>query len=158
MLYFDHVAFTVPFSLVTIYLLIVNCTYLPSQASIHTIQLTYIKRQNVDLFFLFEIVAINFGCLQCKKQPFQGSQGVQSFQSQLNVANLTRKVPQEESIHCEYLLLPGAKVGLDVCFDLNKMGMEGANCGRNRFGFTPCTKQYVSTAPHPNDALRLSVR
>lgn len=66
-------------------------------------------------------------------------------------------VELNQNLTSEYLLLPGAKVGLDVCFDLNKMGMEGANCGRNRFGSTPCLKQYVSTAPHPNVALHLSM-
>ncbi|XP_070846661.1 zinc metalloproteinase-disintegrin-like atrase-A [Chaetodon trifascialis] len=40
--------------------------------------------------------------------------------------------------HCWRLFGPGTRVGLDVCFNLNKRGEEGANCGRNRFGFAPC--------------------
>nr|XP_046232317.1 zinc metalloproteinase-disintegrin-like BjussuMP-1 [Scatophagus argus] len=43
--------------------------------------------------------------------------------------------------HCWRLFGTGTRVGLDVCFDLNKRGEEGANCGRNRFGYTPCTAQ-----------------
>ncbi|XP_041819034.1 disintegrin and metalloproteinase domain-containing protein 8 [Chelmon rostratus] len=41
--------------------------------------------------------------------------------------------------HCWRLFGPGTKVGLDMCFDLNKRGEEGANCGRNKFGYTPCS-------------------
>ncbi|XP_070783091.1 disintegrin and metalloproteinase domain-containing protein 8-like [Enoplosus armatus] len=40
--------------------------------------------------------------------------------------------------HCWRLFGPGTRVGSDVCFDLNKRGEEGANCGRNKFGYTPC--------------------
>lgn len=48
----------------------------------------------------------------------------------------------------EYVLSSGTRVGLDMCFGLNKRGEEGANCGRNKFGYTPCTAQYVlSTIP-----------
>ncbi|TDG97749.1 hypothetical protein EPR50_G00210940 [Perca flavescens] len=42
--------------------------------------------------------------------------------------------------HCWRLFGPGAGVGPDVCFNLNKRGEEGANCGRNKFGYTPCTE------------------
>ncbi|XP_023262532.1 zinc metalloproteinase-disintegrin-like MTP8 [Seriola lalandi dorsalis] len=43
--------------------------------------------------------------------------------------------------HCWRLFGPGTIVGPDMCFDLNKRGEEGANCGRNKFGYTPCTAQ-----------------
>ncbi|XP_029954393.1 disintegrin and metalloproteinase domain-containing protein 8-like isoform X2 [Salarias fasciatus] len=41
--------------------------------------------------------------------------------------------------HCWRLFGPGSRVGSEKCFDLNRRGEEGANCGRNRFGFTPCS-------------------
>ncbi|XP_026207864.1 disintegrin and metalloproteinase domain-containing protein 8 [Anabas testudineus] len=40
--------------------------------------------------------------------------------------------------HCWRLFGPGTRVGADKCFDLNKRGEEGANCGRDKFGHTPC--------------------
>ncbi|XP_028287612.1 zinc metalloproteinase-disintegrin-like 2d [Parambassis ranga] len=40
--------------------------------------------------------------------------------------------------HCWRLFGTGARSGPDLCFDLNKRGEEGANCGRNKFSFTPC--------------------
>ncbi|XP_068438928.1 disintegrin and metalloproteinase domain-containing protein 8-like isoform X2 [Clinocottus analis] len=40
--------------------------------------------------------------------------------------------------HCWRLFGPGASVGPDACFDLNARGEEGANCGRNKFGYAPC--------------------
>ncbi|XP_075891085.1 zinc metalloproteinase-disintegrin-like VMP-III isoform X2 [Nelusetta ayraudi] len=43
--------------------------------------------------------------------------------------------------HCWRLFGQGAEVGPDMCFDLNRMGKEGANCGRSRSGYTPCTRQ-----------------
>ncbi|KAG7231800.1 hypothetical protein INR49_008950, partial [Caranx melampygus] len=43
--------------------------------------------------------------------------------------------------HCQRLFGPGTFVGPDLCFDLNRRGEEGANCGRSRFGFMPCTPQ-----------------
>ncbi|XP_053270444.1 zinc metalloproteinase-disintegrin-like 2d [Pleuronectes platessa] len=43
--------------------------------------------------------------------------------------------------HCWRLFGPGAIVGPDLCFDLNKLGEEGANCGRTKLGFIPCTPQ-----------------
>uniref|UniRef100_A0A3Q3K3I3 ADAM metallopeptidase domain 8b n=1 Tax=Monopterus albus TaxID=43700 RepID=A0A3Q3K3I3_MONAL len=43
--------------------------------------------------------------------------------------------------HCWRLFGLGAKVGPDRCFNLNTRGEEGANCGRNKFGYTPCTTQ-----------------
>ncbi|KAM8729894.1 zinc metalloproteinase-disintegrin-like atrase-A [Acanthopagrus schlegelii] len=41
--------------------------------------------------------------------------------------------------HCWRLFGPGTIVGLDTCFDLNRRGEEGANCGRNRYGYNRCT-------------------
>ncbi|XP_034716654.1 disintegrin and metalloproteinase domain-containing protein 8-like [Etheostoma cragini] len=41
--------------------------------------------------------------------------------------------------HCWRLFGPGARVGPDACFNLNKRGEEGANCGRNKLGYLPCT-------------------
>ncbi|XP_059181247.1 disintegrin and metalloproteinase domain-containing protein 8 [Centropristis striata] len=41
--------------------------------------------------------------------------------------------------HCWRLFGAGARVGADVCFNLNKRGEEGANCGRNKYGFLSCT-------------------
>ncbi|KAK9529996.1 hypothetical protein VZT92_011536 [Zoarces viviparus] len=40
--------------------------------------------------------------------------------------------------HCWRLFGPGAKVGSDVCFNLNRRGEVGANCGRNKLGYIPC--------------------
>ncbi|KAM3592181.1 uncharacterized protein V6R79_014109 [Siganus canaliculatus] len=41
--------------------------------------------------------------------------------------------------HCWRLFGPGTVVGMDLCFDLNKRGEDGANCGRSRLGYVPCT-------------------
>ncbi|TMS22512.1 Disintegrin and metalloproteinase domain-containing protein 28 [Larimichthys crocea] len=41
--------------------------------------------------------------------------------------------------HCWRLFGPGARVGLEMCFDLNKKGQEDTNCGRSKYGYTPCT-------------------
>ncbi|XP_010768252.1 zinc metalloproteinase-disintegrin-like 2d [Notothenia coriiceps] len=41
--------------------------------------------------------------------------------------------------HCWRLFGPGTRVGSDVCFNLNKRGEEGANCGRDKFSYIPCT-------------------
>uniref|UniRef100_UPI003AACAE1B zinc metalloproteinase-disintegrin-like atrase-A n=1 Tax=Centroberyx gerrardi TaxID=166262 RepID=UPI003AACAE1B len=43
--------------------------------------------------------------------------------------------------HCWRLFGPGAKVGSDGCFDLNRGGQDGAHCGRNKYGYTRCTLQ-----------------
>ncbi|KAF3704093.1 Disintegrin and metalloproteinase domain-containing protein 8 [Channa argus] len=43
--------------------------------------------------------------------------------------------------HCWRLFGPGASVGPDMCFDLNKRGEEGANCGKTKYGYTPCSTQ-----------------
>ncbi|XP_038590920.1 zinc metalloproteinase-disintegrin-like atrase-A [Micropterus salmoides] len=43
--------------------------------------------------------------------------------------------------HCWRLFGSGTRIGADICFDLNKRGIEGLNCGRNKFGYTPCTAQ-----------------
>ncbi|XP_037546888.1 zinc metalloproteinase-disintegrin-like BjussuMP-1 [Nematolebias whitei] len=40
--------------------------------------------------------------------------------------------------HCWRLFGDGAAVGPDLCFNLNKRGEEGANCGRDQSGFVPC--------------------
>ncbi|KAI3365060.1 hypothetical protein L3Q82_010171 [Scortum barcoo] len=37
--------------------------------------------------------------------------------------------------------LERAIVGPDLCFNLNKNGQEGANCGRNKYGYTHCAVQ-----------------
>lgn len=42
-----------------------------------------------------------------------------------------------------FLVFSGTRVGADKCFDLNKRGEEGANCGRDKFGHTPCALPYV---------------
>uniref|UniRef100_UPI0037E8A58C disintegrin and metalloproteinase domain-containing protein 8 n=1 Tax=Semicossyphus pulcher TaxID=241346 RepID=UPI0037E8A58C len=42
--------------------------------------------------------------------------------------------------HCWRLFGEGTKVGLDMCFDLNKRGEEGANCGRSTTGYIPCKR------------------
>ncbi|XP_015237842.1 PREDICTED: zinc metalloproteinase-disintegrin-like 2d [Cyprinodon variegatus] len=43
--------------------------------------------------------------------------------------------------HCWRLFGEGAKEGPDVCFNLNKQGDEGANCGREGQGFIRCSPQ-----------------
>lgn len=43
--------------------------------------------------------------------------------------------------HCWRLFGPGTRVGTDMCFDLNRRGEEGANCGSSKFGYTKCTQQ-----------------
>ncbi|CAG5903276.1 unnamed protein product, partial [Menidia menidia] len=41
--------------------------------------------------------------------------------------------------HCWRLFGDGAKVGPDLCFNLNKRGEEGSSCGRDKSGFIPCS-------------------
>ncbi|XP_037836948.1 zinc metalloproteinase-disintegrin-like 8 isoform X2 [Kryptolebias marmoratus] len=41
--------------------------------------------------------------------------------------------------HCWRLFGEGAKVGPDLCFNLNKRGEEDANCGRGQSGVLPCS-------------------
>ncbi|KAM4623304.1 zinc metalloproteinase-disintegrin-like VMP-III isoform 1-T2 [Polymixia lowei] len=41
--------------------------------------------------------------------------------------------------HCWRLFGPGARVGSDACFDLNRRGQDGAHCGRNKYGYNRCT-------------------
>ncbi|CAN9508681.1 unnamed protein product [Ophioblennius macclurei] len=41
--------------------------------------------------------------------------------------------------HCWRLFGPGSRVGLEKCFDLNRRGEEGANCGRTQHGLTRCS-------------------
>ncbi|KAM6896866.1 zinc metalloproteinase-disintegrin-like 2d [Xenentodon cancila] len=41
--------------------------------------------------------------------------------------------------HCWRLFGEGAKNGPDFCYNLNKRGEEGANCGRDKLGFVPCS-------------------
>ncbi|KAK7919428.1 hypothetical protein WMY93_010712 [Mugilogobius chulae] len=41
--------------------------------------------------------------------------------------------------HCWRLFGRGARVAHDACFDLNRQGQEGANCGIRTNGFIPCT-------------------
>ena len=36
-----------------------------------------------------------------------------------------------------------ATVGSEGCFDLNRKGQDEAHCGRNRYGYIPCTPEYV---------------
>ncbi|XP_069373376.1 zinc metalloproteinase-disintegrin-like 2d isoform X2 [Paralichthys olivaceus] len=43
--------------------------------------------------------------------------------------------------HCWRLFGEGAKVGSDSCFNLNKRGEKGANCGKNKFGYIRCSEQ-----------------
>ncbi|XP_008435698.1 zinc metalloproteinase-disintegrin-like 2d [Poecilia reticulata] len=43
--------------------------------------------------------------------------------------------------HCWRLFGEGAKEGPDFCFDLNKRGQEGANCGRDGQSFIKCSPQ-----------------
>lgn len=45
--------------------------------------------------------------------------------------------------HCWRLFGPGAQVAPDLCFNLNQRGEEGANCGKNKFGFIRCAPQDV---------------
>ncbi|XP_071062798.1 zinc metalloproteinase-disintegrin-like 2d isoform X1 [Pseudochaenichthys georgianus] len=40
--------------------------------------------------------------------------------------------------HCWRLFGPGTRVASDVCFNLNKRGEEGANCGRDKSSYIPC--------------------
>ncbi|XP_023124384.2 zinc metalloproteinase-disintegrin-like 2d [Amphiprion ocellaris] len=40
--------------------------------------------------------------------------------------------------HCWRLFGPGARDAPDICYNLNKRGEEGANCGKTKFGFTRC--------------------
>uniref|UniRef100_A0A3Q3EQY7 Disintegrin domain-containing protein n=1 Tax=Labrus bergylta TaxID=56723 RepID=A0A3Q3EQY7_9LABR len=47
--------------------------------------------------------------------------------------------------HCWRLFGQGSRVGPDMCFDLNKRGEEGANCGRSRTGYVSCARPYVSS-------------
>ncbi|CAJ1079993.1 snake venom metalloproteinase-disintegrin-like mocarhagin isoform X1 [Xyrichtys novacula] len=42
--------------------------------------------------------------------------------------------------HCWRLFGQGTRVGPDMCFDLNRRGEEGANCGRNKMGFISCAR------------------
>ncbi|XP_060883770.1 snake venom metalloproteinase-disintegrin-like mocarhagin [Labrus mixtus] len=42
--------------------------------------------------------------------------------------------------HCWRLFGQGSRVGPDMCFDLNKRGEEGANCGRSRTGYVSCAR------------------
>nr|XP_015817954.2 zinc metalloproteinase-disintegrin-like protein H4 subunit A [Nothobranchius furzeri] len=41
--------------------------------------------------------------------------------------------------HCWRLFGDGAKIGPDFCFNLNRQGMEGTNCGGNKSRFIPCS-------------------
>ncbi|XP_007572999.1 zinc metalloproteinase-disintegrin-like 2d [Poecilia formosa] len=43
--------------------------------------------------------------------------------------------------HCWRLFGEGAKEGPDLCFDLNKRGQDGANCGRDGQSFIKCSPQ-----------------
>ncbi|MEQ2294805.1 hypothetical protein AMECASPLE_007526 [Ameca splendens] len=43
--------------------------------------------------------------------------------------------------HCWRLFGEGAKEGPDLCFNLNKRGEEGANCGRDGHGFIRCSPE-----------------
>ncbi|XP_037610579.1 zinc metalloproteinase-disintegrin-like BjussuMP-1 [Sebastes umbrosus] len=45
--------------------------------------------------------------------------------------------------HCWRLFGPGARVASDFCFNLNRRGLEGANCGVSQSGYTPCTAENV---------------
>ncbi|XP_044035942.1 disintegrin and metalloproteinase domain-containing protein 8 isoform X2 [Siniperca chuatsi] len=42
--------------------------------------------------------------------------------------------------HCWRLFGLGTRVGSERCFDLNKRGEEGSNCGKNKFSYIPCTE------------------
>ncbi|XP_035527384.1 disintegrin and metalloproteinase domain-containing protein 8-like [Morone saxatilis] len=42
---------------------------------------------------------------------------------------------------CWRLFGPGTRVGSDMCFNLNKRGEKGANCGKTQFGYARCTEQ-----------------
>ncbi|KAM8889328.1 zinc metalloproteinase-disintegrin-like jararhagin isoform 1-T1 [Synchiropus picturatus] len=42
--------------------------------------------------------------------------------------------------HCWRLFGEGAKVGHGACFELNRRGEEGANCGRSQLGFISCSQ------------------
>ncbi|XP_051273653.1 zinc metalloproteinase-disintegrin-like 2d [Dicentrarchus labrax] len=41
---------------------------------------------------------------------------------------------------CWRLFGPGTRVGSDVCFNLNKRGEKGANCGKTQSNYAPCTE------------------
>ncbi|XP_021431767.2 disintegrin and metalloproteinase domain-containing protein 8 isoform X1 [Oncorhynchus mykiss] len=45
--------------------------------------------------------------------------------------------------HCKRLWGPAAQVGTDSCFNLNLGGIEGAHCGRTKYGFVRCTPQNI---------------
>ncbi|XP_035590925.1 disintegrin and metalloproteinase domain-containing protein 8-like isoform X1 [Oncorhynchus keta] len=45
--------------------------------------------------------------------------------------------------HCKRLWGPVAQVGTDSCFNLNLGGIEGAHCGRTKYGFVRCTPQNI---------------
>ncbi|XP_041714361.1 disintegrin and metalloproteinase domain-containing protein 8-like isoform X2 [Coregonus clupeaformis] len=45
--------------------------------------------------------------------------------------------------HCKRLWGPAAQVGTDSCFNLNLDGIEGAHCGRTKYGFARCTPQNI---------------
>ncbi|XP_034563234.1 snake venom metalloproteinase-disintegrin-like mocarhagin isoform X2 [Notolabrus celidotus] len=42
--------------------------------------------------------------------------------------------------HCWRLFGQGARVGPDMCFDLNRRGEEGANCGKTKLGYVSCAR------------------
>lgn len=54
-------------------------------------------------------------------------------------------IPYVVEVNAECLLSSGTIVGLDMCFDLNRRGEEGANCGRSKYGYNRCTPPYVSS-------------
>ncbi|XP_054455129.1 zinc metalloproteinase-disintegrin-like 2d [Anoplopoma fimbria] len=43
--------------------------------------------------------------------------------------------------HCWRLFGTGARIGSEVCFNLNKRGEEGANCGKKGSRYLPCAAQ-----------------
>lgn len=43
--------------------------------------------------------------------------------------------------HCWRLFGQGARVAPDMCFDLNRRGEEGANCGKDKLGYVSCARQ-----------------
>ncbi|KAL6094389.1 uncharacterized protein ACO6RY_15811 [Pungitius sinensis] len=45
--------------------------------------------------------------------------------------------------HCWRLFGNGASLGSHACFELNRRGEEGANCGRNGSGYVPCAAPNV---------------
>ncbi|XP_024909606.1 zinc metalloproteinase-disintegrin-like batroxstatin-1 isoform X2 [Cynoglossus semilaevis] len=50
------------------------------------------------------------------------------------------KCPSYE-YHCWRLFGQGSRVGPNVCFDLNKRGAEGSNCGKIKNGYIKCAAQ-----------------